>query len=244
VVWEGGAERLLPIPIRALQCQPHLTAFYFEKNIVRHEALKRRFCHRTDLISEKGEGMRSIAIAAVMVLSLCSGCARTSIDSKTHGEASLRIERIALIFHSAGTFAPMRSTSGTASTYSDIAVNKAYENQASITQAVRSQFPTVFKAHGISLEVYMDPQDKDRYTLDANKQRHVMHLTPVGANYRFYGGGTNLFMEAQLTELRPVRVLWTGRISVVRPGLAKIDDDWATAFAEKIIAQLQSDKII
>jgi hypothetical protein len=188
--------------------------------------------------------MRSIAIAAVMVLSLCSGCARTSIDSKTHGEASLQIERMALIFHSAGTFAPMRPASGTASTYSDMAVNKAYENQALITQAVRSQFPAAFKARGIALEVYLDPQDKNRYALDANKQRHVMHLTPVGANYRSYGGGTALFMEAQLTELRPVRLLWTGRISIVRPGLAKIDDDWATAFAEKILEQLKSDKII
>jgi hypothetical protein len=183
-------------------------------------------------------------VTVVLAATLCAGCARTSIDSKTLGEASSRIDRIALIFHSAQNFT-LKSSYGP-SYGKDVGINKAYENQSLVTRAVRRQFPDVFQKHGIELEVYLDPSDKGRLDQDANKQRHVMHLKPVAARYSSgaYGSGTTLYMEAQLVELRPARTLWQGNISVVRPQFATIDDDWATAFAEKIYAELKESKII
>jgi hypothetical protein len=191
--------------------------------------------------------MRSIGLFVVVVaLAACSGCARTSVSGKAVSEPTSKIQVLALIFDNTGSFSPDKPAAGpVARSDADIAVKKAYENQRLLAINVHSQFPPVFRANGIELSVYMRSTDQEQFRREAAGRRHVMHLTPTRATYRSYGGNTTLTMRAQLNELRPLRTIWTGSVSVTRLGLGfTIDEKFAAEFAEKILEQLNEDKII
>jgi uncharacterized protein (DUF736 family) len=184
-----------------------------------------------------------LVITLLLATLVATNCwARTSIDSKVLGQPTEPISTISLIYHPGQGYTPTRSASERVTRETS---SKAFENEALLIEAIRNQFPGVFKTNGIDLAVYMSTTEKDRYVADAPKHRFVMHLKPVGASFTSPSQGSRLFLEAQLAELRPVhRALWTGRITIVRPGLSFLDKDWAISVAEEILDQLRRDKLL
>jgi hypothetical protein len=163
------------------------------------------------------------------------------VKGKAHGEASSKIEVLALVFDDTRKPAPPADPK---KIVDPSLIRDAAETERWLINGIRERFPPIFASNGIRLQFYNLSSGAARFRDEAPGRRHVLHLAPDRAAWDPAVRTTRVGLQASLNELQPTRTLWTGFVSVHRHDFASLDNKLVDELATKILDQLKTAGLI